>query len=191
MRFKVALAGFVLAAGALIVAASAAFACTDLAVLNFNRPAAPPGAAITINGSSFSTAIANQPFEFHWNTPDGPLLARAYADQTGNISTTFTVPDAAPGYYLVWVSEPHASGQVKGGVQKARLQVLEPANATALPVKPVVPVGVQPEATSPALIALTVGVGVLSMALLAFGAAALVGQVRRRAVPAMARRRQG
>ncbi|MDQ6614960.1 MAG: hypothetical protein M3083_09475 [Actinomycetota bacterium] len=51
------------------------------------------------------------------------------------------------------------------------------------------PVGNPVEPSSPALIAPTIRIGVLDMALLAFGSVAVIGQVRRRGV-AVIRRRQ-
>lgn len=39
--------------------------------------------------------------ELRWNSLQGPILAQAEADHTGKLSTTVTIPEAAPGTYFV------------------------------------------------------------------------------------------
>ena len=69
--------------------------------------AARPGDKVTATGTSFGGGGCGcrprgvSPVEVHWNGRNGPVVAEANADTVGNISATFSVPDAKPGYYTI------------------------------------------------------------------------------------------
>ncbi len=158
-----------------------AFACTDLAVVNMSMPAAPPGAAITMSGSGFSPQIAGDPIIYHWAASDGPVIAQAYPDQAGNLTTTFTVPQAEPGYYVIFFGEQTPDGAAKQ--VRTRFQVLSAAPIGAQVAEPAPPVAAAGGPGSNGLSALTVALGAFSLMVFLAGAAATARQLRRRDVP--------
>ena len=96
-----------LAAAVLVGLAAGAYACTNLSAINLSTGAARPGDRVTATGTSFGGGGCGcrprgvSPVEVHWNGRNGPVVAEANADTVGNISATFSVPDAKPGYYTI------------------------------------------------------------------------------------------
>lgn len=182
MRKKCVLAGAVGAAVTVVVGA-AAFACTNLATLNLSSTAGKAGDAVTVTGSSFAVGRGDAPtipVQLRWNGVDGTVLAETTPDRAGNISATFTVPDGMPGYYVLVATQKDARGvDTYGTPARASYQILGPngqsvvtpaasAAATSLPAEP----------SSTGIIALTVGLGVLGLALFGAGFVAFVRQTR-------------
>ena len=178
------------ALAAMAFTAVAAFACTNLATLNLSTASGSVGDTVTVTGSSFRVPNASQagqpilPVVLNWNGVDGPVLAETTPDSAGNISATFAVPEGQPGYYVIVASQKDAQGvDAYGTPARASFQILGPNG------EPVVqPAGSQtPAATadpsSSGMIALTVGLGVLGLALFGAGFTAFVRQARRREVP--------
>ncbi|MBW3612011.1 MAG: hypothetical protein KY438_10880 [Actinobacteria bacterium] len=168
--------------------AMAAFACTNLATLNLSTASGGVGDTVTVTGSSFRTPRAAgdavMPVVLNWNGADGPILAETTPDAAGNISATFTVPEGQPGYYVLVASQKDAQGaDAYGTPARASFQILGPNGQSV--VQPagnqVAPVTADPSSTG--LIALTVGLGALGLALFGAGFTAFVRQARRREVP--------
>ena len=188
LRKKVSLV-FGSAATATVIAAAAAFACTNLATLNLSSSAGKSGDVITVTGSSFNVnskdVAASNPVILHWNGVDGAALAEAKPDRAGNISATLTVPEGQPGYYVIVATQRDAKGvDAYGTPARASYQILGPNGQSV-----VQPVGssagnVGTESSSSGIIALTVGLGALGLALFGAGFIAFVRQARR--VPAAA-----
>ena len=179
------------AAAASVIAGAAAFACTNLATLNLSSTAGKAGDQVTVTGSSFkvnSTNVsASDPVVLHWNGTEGTELARVTPDKAGNISATFAIPDGQPGYYVIVATQRDAKGaDVYGTPARASYQILGPNGQSV-----VQPVGstagtVGTESSSSGIIALTVGLGALGLALFGAGFVAFVRQARRRDVPVTA-----
>ena len=125
----------------------------------------------------------------HWNGVDGATLAQVQPDKAGNISATFTVPDGQPGYYVIVATQRDAKGaDVYGTPARASYQILGPNGQSV--VQPVSsPAGtVGTESSSSGIIALTVGLGALGLALFGAGFIAFVRQARRAPAAAAVRK---
>lgn len=193
-------------AGAVItLVAGAAFACTNLATVNLSSSAGRPGDAITVTGSGFMANAAEMPMDdgmvmdmsagamgdmtvrspvtVRWNGPDGPVLSTAVPDRSGTISVLFNIPDAQAGHYTVVAVQKNAQGyDVYGTPARAPLQVIGAGGRAGDTVGGS---GASTGPTSPGILALTVGLGVLGVGLLAGGGVAATRTARaRRHVPA-------
>jgi hypothetical protein len=179
------------AAAASVIAGAAAFACTNLATLNLSSTAGKSGDSVTVTGSSFRVGTgttATDPVVLRWNGVEGTELARVTPDRAGNISATFAVPDGQPGYYVIVATQKNAAGvDAYGTPARASFQILG-ANGQSV-VTPAVSSAGSTVASSPSssgIIALTVGLGALGLALFGAGFVAFVRQARRRDVPVTA-----
>ena len=175
------------AVAAMALTAVAAFACTNLATLNLSTASGGVGDTVTVTGSSFRTPRAAtdtvMPVVLNWNGADGPVLAETTPDAAGNISATFTVPEGQPGYYVLVASQKDAEGvDAYGTPARASFQILGP-NGESVVAQPGTQAAVPAEASSSGIIALTVGLGVLGLALFGAGFTAFVRQARRSEAP--------
>ncbi|MDQ3979952.1 MAG: hypothetical protein M3314_10400 [Actinomycetota bacterium] len=173
--------------GSIFLATGAvAYACTNLATLNLSSGTGKPGDTITVTGSSFRMPSGvTTGVQIRWNALDGPVLAEATPDRVGNISATFTVPDAAPDSYVVIAVLHDARGNDTSGTPaRAQFQILggagRPVAATAS--GPVTAAG-GGEGSSAAPIALLFVLGALGLGLFGAGFAAVARQARRSAAP--------
>ena len=179
------------AAAASVIAGAAAFACTNLATLNLSSTAGKAGDSVTVTGSSFrvgSGTTATDPVVLRWNGVEGTELASVTPDKAGNISATFAIPQGQPGYYVIVATQKSAAGvDAYGTPARASFQILG-ANGQSV-VTPAVSSAGSTVASSPSssgIIALTVGLGALGLALFGAGFVAFVRQARRRDVPVTA-----
>jgi hypothetical protein len=179
------------AAAASVIAGAAAFACTNLATLNLSSTAGKAGDTVTVTGSSFRTSTATTPAAdvvLRWNGVEGAELARVQTDRAGNISASFAIPEGQPGYYVIVATQQDARGvDAYGTPARASFQILG-ANGQSV-VTPAVSSAGSSIASSPSstgIIALTVGLGALGLALFGAGFVAFVRQARRRDVPVTA-----
>lgn len=187
--------------------AGAAFACTNLATVNLSSSMGKPGDAITVTGSGFMANAAEMPMDdgmvmdmtagmgdmtvrspvtVRWNGPDGPVLSTAVPDRSGTISVLFNIPDAQAGHYTVVAVQKNAQGyDVYGTPARAPIQVIGAGGRTGDGVAGSGPAGASGGPTSPGILALTVGLGVLGVSLLAAGGVFATRTARaRRGVPA-------
>ena len=174
---------FAAGAAASIVVGAAAFACTNLATLNLSSTAGKAGDVVTVTGSSFAVGregAPSSPVVLRWNGADGAVLAETMPDRVGNISATFTVPESQPGYYVLVATQKNAQGvDAYGTPARASYQVLGP-NGQSVVAQPAgtAAASVPSEPSSTGIIALTVGLGVLGLALFGAGFIAFVRQTR-------------
>ena len=171
----------ILVGSVVVVTGAAAFACTNLATLNLSSATGKPGDVVTVSGSSFRMpANVTTGIQIRWNGADGPVLAEVRPDKAGNFVTTVTIPDGAPGYYVMTAVLRDAKGaDVSGTPARAQFQIV---GAPGRPVPP--PAAAQSPATAtssgssgvPA--ALVLGLGVLGLALFSAGFVA-VARTRR------------
>lgn len=177
-----------LAAAATVMVGAAAFACTNLATLNLSSNTGKPGDSVTITGSAFRVASAtSQPGDvvLRWNGIEGAELARITPDKVGNISATFAIPDSQPGNYVLMAVQRDAKGTDAGGTPaRASFQILG-GSGQPVPTPAVSSAGstVASSPSSSGIIALTVGLGALGLALFAAGFVAFVRQARRSDAP--------
>ncbi len=186
MRARRLLLGFGVAGAGLLFAASSAWACTNLATLNLSNAAGTSGQSITVTGSSFSVASATAPATpvvLHWNGATGPVLATVTPDATGNISATVTIPDAQPGYYVLVATQQSGGVDKYGTPARAAFQILAPGQRPAVAPNAVQGGTVASSPSSTGVLALTVGLGVIGLALFGAGVGAFARQARRREVP--------
>jgi hypothetical protein len=170
------------AVAAMAFTAVAAFACTNLATLNLSTASGGVGDTVTVTGSSFRVPReAGQPVMpvvLNWNGADGPVLAETTPDAAGNISATFSVPEGQAGYYVIVGSQTDAEGEAAYGTPaRASFQILGP-NGESVVAQPGTQAAVPAEASSSGIIALTVGLGALGLALFGAGFTAFVRQAR-------------
>lgn len=187
MRFRrLMLGGAVLGVGFLLAAASAAFACTNLATLNLSNAAGSGGQTITVTGSSFHVATSGPqvPVVLHWNSATGPVLATVTPDATGNISAQVTIPNAQPGYYVVIASQQTNGVDEYGTPARAAFEILAPGQHPAVAPNAVQGGAVASSPSSSGVLALTIALGVLGLALFGAGVGTFARQARRREVPA-------
>ena len=189
--------GFFGVAGAAVMALGiAAYACTNLATLNLSSAAGRPGDTITVTGSSFSTVcicgpqLPPTPVKIRWHGVEGAVMAEVMPEKSGSLSASFKVPETKPGYYVIAATQhdPTFDIHVAGTPALASFEVLGPNGQS------VVGSGEAAAATAPAdqsastgLLAFTIGLGVLGLALFVGGSAAVVRQMatRKTRVPAV------
>lgn len=175
------------AVAAMAFTAVAAFACTNLATLNLSTASGGVGDTVTVTGSSFRTATGDNPVMpvvLNWNGADGPVLAETTPDAAGNVSATFSVPEGQAGYYVIVASQTDDEGVAAYGTPaRASFQILGP-NGESVVAQPGTQAAVPAEASSSGIIALTVGLGALGLALFGAGFTAFVRQARTNEAPA-------
>ncbi|MEW6153194.1 MAG: hypothetical protein AB1673_04265 [Actinomycetota bacterium] len=192
LRRKVAVT-FGAAAAATVIAGASAFACTNLATLNLSSSAGKAGDTVTVTGSSFRVNAQNLsasfPVVMKWNGVDGATLAQVQPDRAGNISATFTVPDGQPGYYVIVATQRDANGtDVYGTPARASYQILGPNGQSVVTPAATTAGALGSESSSSGIIALTVGLGALGLALFGAGFIAFVRQARRAPAAAAVRK---
>jgi hypothetical protein len=175
----------VVSAGLLLAAASAAWACTNLATLNLSNAAGASGQSITVTGSSFHVAASGPqvPVVLHWNGATGPVLATVSPDATGNISAQVTIPQAQPGYYVLVASQQANGVDEYGTPARAAFEILAPGQHAAVAPAAVQGGTVASSPSSSGVLALTIALGVLGLALFGAGVGTFARQARRREVP--------
>lgn len=95
------LGAFSAAAVAVTMFASAAWACTAFTSLRGVQSGLAQSRVEMTGESLVMPNERTRAVELRWNSLQGPLLAQAEADRSGNLSTTVTIPEAAPGTYFV------------------------------------------------------------------------------------------
>lgn len=168
----------------MVLAASTAFACTNLAELNLSSSSGQAGMQVTVTGSAFSKPPKNTPVDLHWNGVNGPVLATVTPDAAGAIGPmNLTIPsDATPGYYVVVATQTEiATGLNPWGLPtRAGFQVLGPGATPASAAAPVSTGSSNSSGVSGGFVALTAALGIGGLLLFGFGAATFVGSYRRR-----------
>lgn len=183
---KTLTAAFSAVVASMLLFAGVAYACTNLATLNLSTASGNVGDTVTVTGSSFRTPkVATDPalpVELHWNGADGPLLAKAVPDAAGNISASFSVPEGQAGYYVIFATQMDKGVDAYGTPARAAFQILG-ANGESV----IAPQGSQTPAVSEGsgsgILALTVGLGALGLALFAAGFVAFSRQARPQTSP--------
>lgn len=96
------------AAGALVMVAAAAFACTALPTGTLNQLTGAPGSSVQFSGTIWEPALG--PIDVRWNSLNGPILAQVTPNAQSNLGpVSITVPaNAAPGYYFLAVAPDRA-----------------------------------------------------------------------------------
>jgi hypothetical protein len=192
----------------LAVLGSTAFACTNLATINLSTSMGKPGDAVTVTGTGFLANEGEMPMDgmvmdmgpdsdgmgdmptrspvvLRWNGTDGPVLSEAVPDRSGTISVVFDIPQAAAGHYTVLAVQKNQKGfDVYGTPARTTIQVLGPGQSAADAARGSGSVAGDGQASSIGLLALTVGLGVSSVGLLAAGGLAAARVRSRRRVPA-------
>jgi len=185
------------AVGAIVAGIGAtAFACANLATLSLSTPNGRPGTTVTFTGAGFAypRAGSNQaptPVVVRWRDKDGPILAEVTPNRFGSISATFTVPEATPGTYVLVATQKDARGvDAYGTPARASYQILG-ANGRSVVAQPGAPAAtaLPSESSSTGIVALTVALGVLGLALFATGFIAFLRQIREATAPAAPARR--
>ncbi len=187
-------------AAALVLALGlTAYACTNLATLNLSNTSGRPGDSITLTGSSFLTVcvcgpqMPPTPVKIRWGGVQGRVMAEMTPDKAGTLAAAFTVPDVTPGYYVIAATQRDETLNIDNAGTPAltTFEVLTPAGQSVVaPSEFAATSGPSDETASSALIALTVGLGVLGFALFVVGSAVVIRQVttRKTRVPAVVHR---
>src|SRR5947209_12809672 len=121
MRVRRWAIGGLSAAGAVLLAGAAAWACVSGPAINLSTVNAKPGQDVTVNGTNFSKS---DPVTVRWNALDGPVLATFASPQSGAITGTITVPaDAKAGNYVLILSQTSPDGKLSQQPIRALLTV--------------------------------------------------------------------
>lgn len=178
------------AAGSMVFAA-AAWACTNLATLNLSNATGAPGSQVTLTGSSFTPTAAGKiapPVVLHFNSLTGPALATVHPNAAGDISATFTVPQAQPGDYVIVATQTTSKGTAEFGTPaRASLVIPGPTSgAASQPATASLSSSAPTTSSSDGILGWAIGLGAGGLALFGAGLGAVVRQGRRREVPATA-----
>jgi hypothetical protein len=179
---QLAFVGAFTALAAVLLFASAAFACTNLAELNLASSAGSAGSQVTVNGSAFADPSSNSPVALHWNGDNGPVIQTVTPDMAGAIGPiTITIPaDASPGPYVIVASQvENGTGRTPWGLP-ARASFTVTGPGAVAPARPTVLPATSSGNPSGSLVALTLALGFGGILLFAFGAATFVRSARRR-----------
>lgn len=98
MRSKRTVVGAFLGAAAVVVAASAAWACTSFSTLRLGQTSGGPGTELAVTGAG---AEAGKPVTLRWGSLTGPVLATAVVDAGGAFAIPVTVPEGLGGVHVV------------------------------------------------------------------------------------------
>ena len=131
----------VLALFSVMGVAATAFACTNISTLNISDSAGRPGAAVVITGTSFGNSSPTGrrtttplPVRIRWGGTEGQTLAEVLPDAAGNISASVTIPEAAPGQYVIFAVQQDADGyHMFGTPARIANEVLTPEGRSAPP----------------------------------------------------------
>lgn len=190
MRVRRWAIGGLSAAGAVMVAGAAAWACVSGPAVNLSTVNAKPGQEITVTGTNFSKS---DPVTVRWNALDGPIVGQFGAPQSGAISGTVTVPaDAKAGNYVLILSQSSANGQLSQLPVRALLTVTPDGAASPVVGAPVATqqtgratgLATSDNSISGASLAL-IGLGVAGVGMFVAGMAALFAGRRGRAPEAV------
>lgn len=163
-----------------------AHACTNLASLNLSNTTGRAGDTLTITGSSFNIIcvcgpqVPPTPVKIRWNGIKGEVMAEMMPDRAGAVSASFTVPDVKPGYYVIVATQHDETYHIDaaGTPARATFEVLTANGQSVVGSGEVAtPSPSSDESTSTALIALTVALGVVGLALFAAGSTVVLRQV--------------
>lgn len=114
-----------------------AFACANLASAKLSRAAASPGTTVSFIGRNFNSNAAASPVSIRWNGRAGQVLATARPSSTGKVSTTFTVPNVKPGYYIIVATQTGPNGRPASGTPgRAPLRVAVRRGSSTVVVAP-------------------------------------------------------
>ena len=179
---------------ALLVAAAAAFACSNLATISPSADSGHAGDSITLVGTSFpvprSAGTPPTSVVIHWGAIDGPVVATVVPDRTGTISATFTVPPSQPGNVVILavqrrtVPDPNAPDappklfvDEPGTPARATFRVLAPGEIAVRSTPDTDFVGAGTDDGATATVVLMVLFGAVSLSLFAGGVIAFLHQV--------------
>jgi FtsP/CotA-like multicopper oxidase with cupredoxin domain len=128
MRVRRWAIGGLSAAGAVLVASAAAWACVSGPSINLSTINAKPGQEVTLTGTNWTKP---DPVQVRWNSLDGPIVATLDKPTSGAIQGTFNVPaDAKAGNYVLIVSQTSADGKLSQMPVRALLTVTPDGGAT-------------------------------------------------------------
>ena len=187
---------------------AAASACASLATFNLSATSGRAGATIALTGASFTGARASNDFQptpvvVRWGDKDGPVLAEAVPDRRGAIAASFTVPDVAPGTYVILgIQEtprrlsnappdaPPAYFAEPGTPARISFEVLAPGAGPTVHSQVAEPVDTgagQAQLDSTVWIVMTAAFGAVALSLFGGGLIAFIYQSRKAREPAAAR----
>ncbi len=110
MRVRRWAIGGLSAAGAVVLAGAAAWACVSGPSVNLSTVNAKPGDTITVSGTGFRSADAGT---IRWNALDGPVIAQFAPPAGGALKTDIVVPaDAKAGNYVLIITQNSADGKL-------------------------------------------------------------------------------
>ncbi|MGH9224832.1 MAG: hypothetical protein ACRD2W_13900 [Acidimicrobiales bacterium] len=154
------------AVAGIVAMAGLGFACTNFIRIDRMVPATEsPTPTAAVRGSG---AAAGATVELRWNSPKGPIVGTAKADESGAFSTTVSIPHAPAGIYLVVASDGNT-------VNRAAYEVAAAPGAVTNPAELMVD---RAPATAPAQL----GLGLLVAGLVVLAGGFTVVALRRRPV---------
>lgn len=127
----------------LVGTAAGAFACTNISTLNISDSSGRPGERVLVTGTSFGNSSPTGrrtttplPVRIRWNAVEGPTLAELAPDGAGNISASITIPDAAPGRYVIFAVQQDTDGyHMYGTPARIAYEIITPDGRSAAPTE--------------------------------------------------------
>lgn len=177
----------------------------NLATIGLSTARGRSGAAVGLSGASFpvpraGAGLAATPVVIHWAGEDGPVLAEAVPDRFGSVAATVTIPDAAPGVYVIvatqltprWApgappDQPPALFAEPGTPARTSFEVLPAGTVTVRAPVAGEQAGAPGDLDSTVWIVLTAAFGAVALSLFGGGLIAFVHQSRRSKMSAEAR----
>jgi hypothetical protein len=98
-----------------LAVAATAFACARLATLKLDRDGARAGATVNAIGRNFNSTPTSSTVKVRFNSRNGDVLWEGRPDAKGKFTGAFTVPEKAPGYYVIVATQEVASGAPAAG----------------------------------------------------------------------------
>lgn len=120
--------------GAVLIGASAAWACTNSATLNLSQSTGPAGSELTVSGTGFATDRA--PVSIHLSNADGTALGTVatVTPDAGGVLAPVAVhmpANAVAGYYAISATQAGQAGQTAAGLFQVTSPTGQPATHPA------------------------------------------------------------
>ena len=93
---------------------AAAFGCANLASVKLNKAGAKSGDTVSFVGRNFNTSPAASPVQVRWNSRTGKVLYEG-RPVNNKLKGTFTVPQAAAGFYVIVATQLGPNGRLASG----------------------------------------------------------------------------
>lgn len=93
-----------------LIVAATAFACARLATLKLDRKSGKAGTEVTATGRNFNSTQNSSAISLRFNSRNGQVLWTGRPDELGRFQTSFTLPKARKGHYVILATQVMQNG---------------------------------------------------------------------------------